>query len=80
VVANGQVIIASEEGKVYSVNTGNNQAKWLATVTEKEKVYAPLSASDGIVYIHTQTSGHDTLYALNAETGVTLWSLSLTSE
>ena len=80
VVTNEQVIVASEEGKVHSVNTGNNQAKLLATVTEKEKIYAPLFASEGIVYIHTQASKHDTLYALNAETGVTLWSLSLTSE
>lgn len=58
------LIIASEEGKVYSLDTANNQTKQLADV--EAKVYAPLSFSDGAVYIHTE---QDSLYAMDALTG-----------
>ncbi len=70
------VIVASEEGKVYSLDTGTSQVKPLANVEKKTK--APLFASEGVVYVHTQEP--DTLYALNVETGVTLWSLPLSSK
>ena len=76
VLVDSSIIIVSEEGKVYALDTGSNQIKQLTDL--KEKVYAPLSASDGVVYVHTQK--HDTLYALNAQTGVTLWSLPLSSK
>jgi len=80
VVVDGKVIIASQEGKIYSLDASNNQVSSLANLGDGEKIYAPLCAGDGVVYIHTQTSKQDTLYALNAQTGVTLWSLSLTGE
>ena len=76
VLVDGSIIIASGEGRIYSLDTANNQLKPLADV--KEKVDAPLSASDGVVYVHTQEQG--TLYALNAQTGAVLWNLSLSSE
>jgi len=77
VVVDGKVIIASHEGKVYSLDTTNNQAglplfdvkEWNAG----QEIYAPLTASDGIVYIHARTSKQDTIYAVNAQTGGTLW-------
>jgi outer membrane protein assembly factor BamB len=72
------VIVASEEGKVYSLDTTTNQKKLLKELEEKEKIFAPLGADKGIVYIHTQEP--ETLYALNVETGVTLWSLPLSSK
>ena len=76
VLVDGSIIIASGEGRVYSLDTANNQKKLLADV--EEKIDAPLCASNGVVYVHTQE--HDTLYALNAQTGMELWNLSLSSE
>ncbi len=81
VVVDGKVIIASQEGKVYSLDTSNHQLRLLSDVGDDgEEIYAPLCASDGVVYIHAQSSKQDTLYALNVQTGVTLWRLSLSSE
>ena len=62
---NSSIIIASEEGKIYSLDTASNQISELASLEEK-KVYAPLSASEGTVYIHTQ---EDNLYAMDSESG-----------
>jgi len=76
VLVGSLVIVASEEGKVYSLDTGTSQIKPLATVGEKTS--APLFVSEGVVYVHTQKP--ETLYALNVETGVTLWSLPLSSK
>ncbi len=75
VLVDNLVIIASEEGRIYALDTDDNQIKPLADL--EEKIYAPLSASDGVIYVHTQG---ETLEALNAQTGVTLWSLSLSSK
>lgn len=66
------VIIASEEGKVYALDTSNNQIRLLAELGEA--IYAPLCTSDGVVYIYT---GSQNLYALSVESGAKLWSLSL---
>jgi len=43
-----------------------------------EDTSAPLYTRDGVVYVHTLKN--ETLYALNAETGVKLWSLLLGSK
>ena len=64
VLVEDKVIIASEEGKIYSLDTSSNQLKTLATL--EDKVYAPLFASEGTVYIHTNK---DSLYAMDAQTG-----------
>jgi len=64
VLVNSSIIIASEEGRVYSLDTASNQMNELASL-EEEKVYAPLSASEGTVFIHTEK---DVLYALDSET------------
>jgi len=76
VLVDSSVITVSEEGKVYALDTSSNKIRELADL--EEKVYAPLGASEGVVYVHTQKN--DILYALNAQTGVTLWSLSLSSK
>jgi len=76
VLVDSSIIFVAEQGKVYVLDTTSNQVKQLTDL--KEKVYARLSASDGVVYVHTQK--HDTLYALNAQTGVVLWSLPLSSK
>ena len=75
VLVDSSIIVASEEGNVYSLDTRTNQIKPLANVDEK--VYAPLSAADGVVYIY---SGEQNLHALNTESGVKLWSLPLSSK
>jgi len=76
VLVDSSIIIASEEGLIYSLDTANNQIKPLADV--EEKIDAPLCASEGVVYVHTQKD--ETLYALNAQTGMVLWSLPLSSK
>jgi len=78
VVVGNKVIIATEEGKVYSLDSGSKQPSLLIDVGDNgQKVLAPLSASDGIVYIKAQTSSGDRLYAVNVETQAMLWSQSL---
>jgi len=74
-LVDGLLIIASGEGRVYSLDTANNQVKPLADV--EERIDAPLCASNGVVYVHTEAQ---TLHALNARTGVRLWDISLISE
>lgn len=76
VLVDGSIIIASGDGRIYSLDTANNRIKPLADV--REKVNAPLWASDGVVYVHAQES--EILYALNVETGAELWQVSLSSE
>jgi len=64
VLVDDLLIVASEEGKLYSLDTVNNQVKQLADL--EAKIYAPLSSSDGMVYIHTE---QDTLYSVDVQTG-----------
>jgi len=74
VLVGNSVIVASEEGVIYALDTGDNQIRPLANL--EIKVYAPLSASEGTVYIHTSEGE---LHALDAQSGAKLWSLSLKS-
>ncbi|HEX74433.1 MAG TPA: PQQ-binding-like beta-propeller repeat protein [Dehalococcoidia bacterium] len=74
VLVDDSVIIASEEGRVWTIDTSNNQESELINLGQK--IYAPLYASDGVVYIHTSEGS---LHALNAQSGSKLWSLSLSS-
>ncbi len=74
VLVGNSVIVASEAGVIYALDTGDNQIKQLANL--EEKIYAPLSASEGTVYIHTSEGE---LHALDAQSGAKLWSLSLKS-
>ena len=76
VLIDDAVIVATEAGKVYSLDTKTNESKLLAEL--KQKILAPLFASDGTVYVHTQE--HETLYALDAQTGAQQWSVGLTSK
>jgi len=74
VLVEDSIIIVSGDGEIYSIN--NNQKRELKNLGEK--VNAPLYATNGVVYVHTQEN--DTLYALNAQTGAELWDVSLSSE
>ena len=75
VVVGDKVIIASQEGRVFSLNASSNRGgSFIFTVNDDdEMIRAPLSASEGIVYIHAQTSKHDTLYAVDIDTGREVW-------
>jgi len=64
VLVDGKIIIATEKGLVYALDTANNQIRQLANI--EEKIYAPLSVSNGVVYVHTDKDG---LYAVDALTG-----------
>lgn len=74
VLVDDLLIVATEEGIVYAVDTDSNQQRQLANV--EGKVYAPLTASQGKVYIHTL---NDALYKIDAQSGAKLWSISLRS-
>jgi outer membrane protein assembly factor BamB len=72
VLVGSEVIVASEEGEVFAVDTGSNQLRLLTEL--REMINTPLCASEGVVYVYT---GSQNLYALNAESGAKLWSLSI---
>lgn len=79
VLAGSSVIIASEEGKVYALDTTSNQSRLLVELGEA--VYAPLNAAGEVdcshcwvVYVYT---GSQNLYALGAESGARLWSQAI---
>jgi outer membrane protein assembly factor BamB len=74
VLVGSSIIVATEEGKVYALDTGDYQKRQLTNL--EEEIHAPLFVSDGVIYIH---SDKDTLYAVDAQSGETLWSLSLKS-
>jgi outer membrane protein assembly factor BamB len=75
VVVDSSVILASRDGVVYAIDTRLNELKQLADF--EEDIYGPLSASEGIVYIHT----HDLkLRRINAATGAILGYVSLKSK
>jgi outer membrane protein assembly factor BamB len=75
ILAAGSVIVAVEAGQVYSLDAGTRQKKPLVNL--EEEIFAPLAAGDGVIYIH---SADDILYAVDARSGVTQWSLELESE
>jgi len=73
VLVDSLVIIVSEEGKVFALDTGSNQPpRELADL--KEMVYAPLCASNGVIYIY---GADQNLYALSVESGAKLWSQTI---
>jgi outer membrane protein assembly factor BamB len=76
VVVDDSIIVASEEGKIYAIYTGDNQKKELFDL--EVRVDAPLSVSDGVIYVHTQKK--EALHALDARRGLVLWMLPLTSK
>ncbi len=75
------VIVVTENGVVYSIDTGNNQARVITALKttggKDEVVEAPLCAAGGVVYVHTQTQSNEAVYAINPETGQTLWSMAI---
>ena len=64
VLAGNSVVVATEEGVVYAIDTASNEEEMLVDL--EEKVYASLFATDGVVYVHTD---EDSLYAVEVQTG-----------
>jgi outer membrane protein assembly factor BamB len=87
VVVGDKIVLATEEGNVYALDTTNYQkGQPIIDVREESgdiakstsrKIYAPLSADNGVVYIKAQTASEDALYAVDVARQQTLWSLSL---
>jgi len=74
VVVGDDIIVASQQGNVYAIDTANNRTgSPIFNVAEDEVINAPLCASDGIIYIHAQSSKHDKLYAFDTETRREVW-------
>lgn len=78
VMVGDALIIASEKGQMYRLDTETNEKTTLDVPWEKEEIRAPLAASEGVVFVHTQED--ETVYALNAENGARQWKLTLSSE
>ncbi len=78
VLAGNTVVVATEEGVVYGIDTTTNQQKWINDSLEKgrQSIYASLSGGAGKVYVH---SSKDELHALDVQSGVEVWSISLKS-
>ncbi len=64
VLVDGLLIVTTEEGMVYTLDADGNQLRQLINL--EEKVYAPLTAGQGKVYIHTAT---DALYEIDVRSG-----------
>ncbi len=64
VLVGNLIIVATEDGGVYALDTDSNQQRQLVNL--EEKVYAPLAASKGKVYIHTDK---DALYEIDVQSG-----------
>ena len=78
VLVGNSLIVATKEGKVYTINTERNQENFLADLQElagvELEVNSPLSASNGAVFIHVQTDKYGSrVYTLNADTGALVW-------
>ncbi len=66
VLVDDLIIVATQDGTVYTLNTANNRQEILTDLAEYEKVYAPLFAGDGKVYVHTSM---DVLYEIDVQSG-----------
>jgi len=79
-LAGSSIIVATQEGQIYSLDITGDQESRTANQRQlanlEEEIYAPIFVSDGVIYIH---SDKDTVYAVDAQSGGTLWSLSLKS-
>lgn len=77
VLSGEDVIFVTISGDFYALNTRNYQKRELAAGIEG-KVHAALTLNDGVIYAHAQEP--DTLYAVRADTGVSMWSVPLSSK
>ncbi|HEX78725.1 MAG TPA: PQQ-binding-like beta-propeller repeat protein [Dehalococcoidia bacterium] len=69
VAVGDEVFVATEEGRVYSINTTSLNQEIMRDL--ELRIIAPLAVDDNIVYIHTQEK--EAIYAMNSETGTIIW-------
>ncbi|MDD4635214.1 MAG: PQQ-binding-like beta-propeller repeat protein [Dehalococcoidales bacterium] len=73
VIAGDRLVVATENGKIYSIDTITYQKIELRDINTE--LSSPLEADGTTVFIHSIKG--NTVYALNGETGALLWSTSL---
>ncbi|MDD2251355.1 MAG: PQQ-binding-like beta-propeller repeat protein [Dehalococcoidales bacterium] len=73
VFAGNRLVLATESGKIYSVDTDNYQKIELRNIDTE--LSSPLGVDGQIVFVHSVKG--NTVYAINGETGALLWSTSL---
>jgi len=78
VLVGSSIILASQEGLIYALDTANNGLKLLTDLELKAGVYVygPLCVNEGIVYIHSQDL---TIRPVDVNTGAQLKTISLKS-
>jgi outer membrane protein assembly factor BamB len=69
-VADGTVYVSTPP-KLYALNANSGVLRWIFTPPRYDLISSDPAVADGILYIGTFDEG---LFALNAETGVKLWS------
>ena len=74
VIAGGNLVVASEVGKVFGLDLNTGEKKWeFDSITAK--VLSPLGAVGNTVYINSQDNK---LYAVDGQTGRQVWGVPLT--
>jgi len=73
VVVEGRVIVADQEGDVFFLNANDRLTGVLFSVGGDQEIVAPLTAGDGVVYIHVQSKKADAVYAIKAQNGESAW-------
>ncbi len=73
VLAGSYIVVAAEDGRLHVIDGDSNEIRPLTDLALK--VVAPLVASEGIVYVHTQED--ETVYALDPEARLVVWSYTL---
>ncbi|MFC2024409.1 PQQ-binding-like beta-propeller repeat protein, partial [Chloroflexota bacterium] len=77
VVVGDQVVLATEDGRVFALDTASLERQLIIDVREENygvsangsrEVKSPLAAGSGFVYIKAQSSSEDVLYAVEVET------------
>ena len=70
VLVGNLIVVASDEGKVYVIDGDSQDIRLLTDLNVK--LVSPITAGEGIVYVHTQEN--ETVYALDPEARVIIWS------
>lgn len=74
-VANGVVYVGGFDSKVYAFNAATGELQWSTTTIPGDQIISSPAVANGVVYIATEFNGE--IYALDANTGVVLWTDSL---
>jgi len=73
VLLDNMIVVATKEGKLHIINGDSRDIRLLTDLALS--VSAPLAASEGIIYVHTQEK--ETIYAIDIETRMEVWSYTL---